>query len=373
MFLFYNPLRFGHPQLKTAAFSHLWTSRCIRMSAQQPVDCARVQEALRTEPSAADAVVASAQPNPDPAEPSQPAVAATATDQPPRRQHQHQQAPAREPPIPVVPPSLPSDISTWDNAVLLVDKPPTWTSFDVCGKLRGVLAPLLRRKAFKIKVGHAGTLDPMATGLLIVCVGRATKSIDSFVAMTKEYTGVLRLGEATASYDADSPVEETAPWEHVTDEALQAAATALTGTLHQLPPMYSAVRVGGKRLYESARAGQEVERKHREVTVEAFEVTRDPEDPRAVTFRVICSKGTYVRTLAHDLGKAVGSAAHLTALRREAIGVHRVTAAWEVRALVQGLGGRMKEDSKGAAGEGEGEAVKEQVAVTEGEAPTAVI
>lgn len=144
----------------------------------------------------------------------------------------------------------------------------------------------------------------MATGLLVVCVGRATKQVDSLMAQHKEYTGTLRLGQATPSQDADTAVCEEAPWEHISDADLEAAAAAFVGEIQQVPPMYSAIRVGGKRLYESAREGVEVERSARSVTVTALELTRDAGNARDVHFRVACSKGTYVRTLAHDLVRA---------------------------------------------------------------------
>lgn len=262
------------------------------------------------------------------------------------------------PPVPVLPGALPDDLSIWDNAVLLIDKPQGWTSFDVCGKLRGTLAAVLRKKNKEVKVGHAGTLDPMATGLLIVCVGKATKSIDSFVAMKKEYSGVLRLGEATASYDADSDVTVTLPWEHLTDEGLVQAREGLLGEIDQLPPMFSAIRVGGKRLYESAREGKEVERSSRRVMVERFDLERDLVVRQDVKFYVVCSKGTYVRSLAHDLGAAAGSAAHLTALRREAIGEFRVTSAWNLEELAAALNAqkeKLRAEAKQQAGEQQSE------------------
>ncbi|KAI3438008.1 hypothetical protein D9Q98_000451 [Chlorella vulgaris] len=240
-------------------------------------------------------------------------------------------------PSPVLPPKVPADPSAWDNAMLLVDKPKGWTSFDVCGKLRPAIAALLRRKNRDVKVGHAGTLDPMATGLLIVCVGRGTKAVDSFMAMRKEYSGTLRLGEGTPSFDAESPVEQRAPWEHITDEDLLRVREGLVGEIQQLPPMYSAIKVGGQKLYEAARKGQEVERQPRTVTVECFDLQRDATDAQSVHFRVVCSKGTYIRSLAHDLGAALGSAAHLTALRRDAIGTHSVVGAWDVQQLAQQL------------------------------------
>lgn len=233
---------------------------------------------------------------------------------------------------------LPEDNSVWDNAVLLIDKPKDWTSFDVCGKLRGLLAALLHRRGKDIKVGHAGTLDPMATGLLIVCVGKGTKSIDLFVNMTKEYSGTLRLGEATASYDAESEINETLPWEHVTDQQLQEARDAsFMGDIEQIPPMYSALKVNGKKLYESARAGKEVDRKARSVAIRRFDLERRNDDRQNIDLYVTCSKGTYIRSLAHDLGKKVGSAAHLIALRREAIGEYSVKDAWHMDDLIEQL------------------------------------
>lgn len=219
----------------------------------------------------------------------------------------------------------------WDCAAVLVDKPQTWTSFDVCGKLKGVL---------KVKkIGHAGTLDPMATGLLIICTGKATKSIDSFQAMHKEYSGTMKLGEATNSYDADGDITQTAPWDHLTLEQLQKEAqTNFLGDLQQVPPMFSALRVKGKRLYESAREGIIVERAARPVQVSQFDLTRDAEDSQKIHFYIACSKGTYIRSLAHDLGQAVGSAAHLVALRREAIGKYNVKDAWTVDQLQAAFG-----------------------------------
>ncbi|KAL0018507.1 hypothetical protein WJX77_003450 [Trebouxia sp. C0004] len=231
-------------------------------------------------------------------------------------------------PVPqlVAPGSWSYKLDIWDCAALLVDKPQTWTSFDVCGKLKGVL---------KVKkIGHAGTLDPMATGLLIICTGKATKSIDSFQAMHKEYSGTMKLGEATNSYDADGDITDTLPWDHLTLKQLQQEAqTKFLGDLQQIPPMFSALRVKGKRLYESAREGIVVERAARPVQVSQFDITRDAEDPQKIHFYIACSKGTYIRSLAHDLGQAVGSAAHLVVLRREAIGKYNVKDAWTVDQL----------------------------------------
>ncbi len=210
------------------------------------------------------------------------------------------------------------------GGVLLLDKPQGWTSFDVVKKVRGTL----RVK----KVGHAGTLDPMATGLLILCSGTMTKSIDTFQALVKHYEGTMRLGAVTPSYDAETPEEQHRPVGDLDIEQIREAATHYLGDIEQLPPMYSAVKVDGKRLYALARKGKEVERKMRTVVVDRFDIT-------AVTlpdvhFRVVCSKGTYVRTLAHDLGQDLGCGAYLTALRRTAIGSFLASEAWSIDAIV---------------------------------------
>lgn len=236
-------------------------------------------------------------------------------------------------PVWIHPNRLPDDITVWENAVLSIDKPQGWTSFDVCAKLRGAIAALLGKRPKQMKVGHAGTLDPMATGLLIVCVGKATKQVDHYVSMRKEYSGVLRLGEGTASYDADTEVIFRSEWKQLNDVSLAQARNTLVGEVEQLPPMYSAVKVGGKRLYESARAGKEVERKPRKITVERFDLEPFAEK-QDLGFYICCSKGTYVRSLAHQLGLAAGTYAHLVALRREAIGEHSVQDAWDMTDLI---------------------------------------
>ena len=236
------------------------------------------------------------------------------------------------------PPDPPPSVDAWQNMVLLMDKPQDWTSFDVVGKTRS-----MSRKFGSKKVGHCGTLDPMATGLLILCVGKATKLVESFTGMDKCYTGTMRLGESTPSQDAATEPDETFPWEHITDEDLAEGAAAMTGEITQIPPMYSAIKVKGERLYKAARRGETVERKPRHCVINAFEVTRDPHDARSVHFRVDCSKGTYVRTLAHDLGRRLGSGAHLTALRRESIGEYDVRDAWTVDALFEACGPMLEE------------------------------
>ena len=211
--------------------------------------------------------------------------------------------------------------------VFLIDKPYTWTSFDVVNKLRYAFKP------HKIKVGHAGTLDPLATGLLVVCVGRKTREINTYQAQVKEYTGTIRLGATTPSFDLETEIDATYPTDHITPDAVEKARKLFLGTIQQIPPVYSAIKVDGKRAYTSAREGKELELKAREVTIERLEldITAFPE----VGFRVVCSKGTYIRSLARDLGVALDTGAHLTALRRERIGDFRVADARTVDQAVQ--------------------------------------
>ncbi|KAK6155231.1 hypothetical protein DH2020_009479 [Rehmannia glutinosa] len=216
----------------------------------------------------------------------------------------------------------------WDGpygTVVLVNKPKGWTSFTVCGKLRR----LVQVK----KVGHAGTLDPMATGLLIVCVGKATKQVDRYQGMIKGYSGIFRLGEATSTWDADSPVIQREPWEHIKDEDIKKAAASFCGEIWQVPPMFSAIKVGGERMYEKARKGESIELSPRRISIFNLDVERSLDDRQNVVFRVTCSKGTYVRSLCADFGKALGSCAHLTALRRDSIGEYSADDAWEFQEL----------------------------------------
>lgn len=216
---------------------------------------------------------------------------------------------------------------TWDNVVLPIDKPAGWTSFDVIRRLRR----LLRVR----KVGHAGTLDPMATGLLVCLVGKATRQMTRFLEASKTYRGTLRLGERTASFDADTAVEETRDWSHLTPEDLDRARHQFIGELVQLAPMYSAVKVGGERLYKKARRGESIERPPRCVSVYSFDIT----DIRGqdISFEIQCSKGTYIRSLANDFGDTLGVGAHLVALRRTAIGELAVREAWTLDALESAL------------------------------------
>jgi tRNA pseudouridine55 synthase len=213
-----------------------------------------------------------------------------------------------------------------EGELLLINKPYNWTSFDVVGKLRNTLKPL------KLKVGHAGTLDPLATGLLIVCTGKLTKQIDTFQAEEKEYTGTLILGATTASYDMETEVEETFDISNLTDEQIRNACAQFTGDIQQYPPAHSAVKINGERLYEKARRGEEVELRLRFVTISEFEITRI-ELPE-VDFRVVCSKGTYIRSLVNDFGKALGNGAYLSKLCRIRSGNFRIENAFEVLDLV---------------------------------------
>jgi tRNA pseudouridine55 synthase len=200
------------------------------------------------------------------------------------------------------------------DRLLLVSKPKGWTSFDVVARLRRIFG--IR------KIGHAGTLDPMATGLLIICTGQRTKEIDRFMDLEKEYRATMRLGGVTPSYDAETPVTAVNSIEGISETEIRAAMQEFTGIITQLPPMHSAVKVRGRRLYRYARKGKEVERPSREVEVRSMEV--ESVSLPDVTFVVRCSKGTYVRALAHDIGQHLGCGAYLTALERTRIGPYRL-------------------------------------------------
>lgn len=200
--------------------------------------------------------------------------------------------------------------------ILLIDKPLTWSSFQAVNKVRWVI-----KKAFnikKIKVGHAGTLDPLATGLLVICTGKFTKRLQEFQGQIKEYTGEITLGGTTPSYDLETEVNETYPIDHISEELVHKATQQFIGTIEQYPPVFSAIKKDGKRLYEYARKEQEVVIESRQITIDEFEITKI--DFPKLEFRVVCSKGTYIRSLAHDFGKALHSGAHLSKLRRTKIG-----------------------------------------------------
>lgn len=217
---------------------------------------------------------------------------------------------------------------SWDDIVLPVDKPRGISSFDVIRRLR--------RLTGVRKIGHAGTLDPMATGLLICLIGRATKKMNVFLEMPKVYEGRIRLGQSTPSFDAETPVSRQIDISDISDKMIQTVARTFEGTIRQKTPMYSAVRVGGERLYKKARRGEKIDTPLRDVTIGSFQVSAL--QGTDVSFRLVCSKGTYVRTIAHDLGQNLGVGAHLIALRRTMIGKLHVDAAWNLNALAEALG-----------------------------------
>ena len=213
--------------------------------------------------------------------------------------------------------------------VLLVDKPLHWTSFQVVKKIRYAVT---RKASKKIKVGHAGTLDPLATGLLIICTGKMTKQIDLYQGQEKEYTGEILLGKTTPSYDGETEVNKEYDITHIDDQLIHDTTERFLGEIDQFPPIFSAVKIDGKRSYDLARQGKEVEIKSRKITIRKFEITQI--DMPTLKFRVVCSKGTYIRSLAHDFGQALGAGAYLTALTRTRIGDFKLTDAHDLEGLV---------------------------------------
>ncbi|MCS6967052.1 MAG: tRNA pseudouridine(55) synthase TruB [Cytophagales bacterium] len=211
--------------------------------------------------------------------------------------------------------------------VLLVDKPLYWTSFDVVNKLRYAIKTA--------KVGHAGTLDPLATGLLIICTGKKTKLIENYCAQVKEYIGSMVLGQTTASYDAETPPTPAVDISHLTLESLQEVVKQFIGTIKQVPPLYSAIKVNGEPLYKKARRGEVIELQPR--TVEIFSFTLEQLALPQVHFRVVCSKGTYIRSLVRDFGQALGVGAYLNSLRRTRIGEFSVENAWQLPQLIDAI------------------------------------
>lgn len=200
--------------------------------------------------------------------------------------------------------------------ILFLDKPLGWTSFDVVKRVRGTL--LRRLKMKKLKVGHAGTLDPLATGVMIVTTGRATKRIEELQAGVKEYVATMALGATTPSFDLETEVDATYPTGHITRGLVEEVLTQFHGSIEQVPPSYSACKVDGHRAYKMARNGKEVELKAKTLTIDEIELLEYSQ--QSITVRVVCSKGTYIRALARDIGQALGSGAHLTALRRTRVG-----------------------------------------------------
>ncbi|AOW09035.1 tRNA pseudouridine(55) synthase TruB [Flavobacterium gilvum] len=221
-----------------------------------------------------------------------------------------------------------------NGQVLLIDKPLHWTSFQAVNKIKY----LLINKAGlpkKFKIGHAGTLDPLASGLLLICTGKFTKRITELQGQPKEYTGTFHIGATTPSYDLETEIDETFDISHIDESLIHETVKQFLGEIDQKPPIFSAIKKDGKRLYEHARAGEEVEIASRKTTIHEFEITRIalPE----IDFRVVCSKGTYIRSLAYDFGKAMNSGSHLTALRRTKIGDYNVADAVDVTLFEQSL------------------------------------
>ncbi len=216
--------------------------------------------------------------------------------------------------------------------VLLINKPLKWTSFQVVNKMKWLLknhpSLIVDGKRIQAKIGHAGTLDPLATGLLIVCTGKQTKNIESYQAQEKEYTGTFYIGATTPCFDLEKEIDAYYPTEHITNELIYETAKTFVGIIQQIPPLFSAIKIEGKRAYDIARAGGTAEIKPKEISIYEFEITRIqlPE----VDFRVVCSKGTYIRSLARDLGLALNSGAHLTALCRTRIGNYKTTDAMSI-------------------------------------------
>ena len=203
-----------------------------------------------------------------------------------------------------------------EGEIFYINKPLHWTSFDVVKRVRIQILRRLHRK--KIKVGHAGTLDPLATGVIIVCTGRATKQIERLQAGTKEYVATLQLGATTPSYDLETEVDATYPYEHITRQQIEETLTLFQGSIKQVPPAFSACKVDGTRAYKMARKGKEVELQAKELVIDEIELLDF--NPHLATIRVVCSKGTYIRALARDIGSALGSGAHLTSLERTRVG-----------------------------------------------------
>ena len=228
--------------------------------------------------------------------------------------------------------------------ILCFDKPYRWTSFDLVGRVRWALCRSLGVK--KLKVGHAGTLDPLATGVMIVCTGRATKRIDQLQAETKEYVATIALGATTPSFDLEHPIDATYPTAHITRELVEQSLQKFLGRIEQVPPAFSACKVNGKRAYKLARKGEDVELKPKILVLDEIELLSGPQPAEpapdgtpllSITIRVVCSKGTYIRALARDIGLALGSGGHLTALRRTRVGDVRVEYCLNPEEFINGI------------------------------------
>ena len=219
-----------------------------------------------------------------------------------------------------------------ESSIILIDKPLTWTSFDVVKKLKYAICHKFNLKQRKFKVGHAGTLDPLASGLLILCSGKATKQIQVIQDAPKVYTGSLMLGGITPSYDLETEIIESFPTEEITKEACEAVAQSFLGESDQTPPIYSAIWVDGKRAYNLARNGEDVKLKSRKVNITAFDI--DTSELPLVKFRIACSKGTYIRSIAYDFGQRLNNGAYLKSLCRTEIGEYKLSNAWNLEEFV---------------------------------------
>ena len=220
-----------------------------------------------------------------------------------------------------------------EGEILYIDKPLHWTSFDAVKRVRSIMSRRLKIK--KIKVGHAGTLDPLATGVMIVCTGKATKRIDELQAHTKEYVATIALGATTPSYDLETEIDATYPTEHITREMVEDVLKKFTGRIEQVPPAFSACKIDGKRAYKMARKGKEVELKAKILVIDEIELLEYSQ--QSIVVRVVCSKGTYIRALARDIGAALNSGGHLTALRRTRVGNVKVEECLTVEQAVEML------------------------------------
>jgi tRNA pseudouridine55 synthase len=220
-----------------------------------------------------------------------------------------------------------------EGKTIIIDKPLGWTSFDVVNKIRWKLKKTFGLK--NIKVGHAGTLDPLATGVLVICIGKHTKQIDMLMAGMKTYTGTILLGKTTPSYDLETEFDQSFPIDHITEELVEKATLKFLGDIDQIPPIFSAKQIDGKRAYELARAGKEVVMKVNKVRIEDFKVSMKnfPE----LDFEISCSKGTYIRSIAHDFGKELGSGGTLTSLRRTASGEQHIDDSWQVEDFLKSI------------------------------------
>lgn len=227
-------------------------------------------------------------------------------------------------------------INLYEGRVWAVDKPLGWSSFHVVKKLRGALLSRVRQHGVrKLKVGHAGTLDPLASGVMILCLGKATKDIDRLQSGVKEYVATLQLGSTTPSFDQETPIDASYPTEHITRQLVDEVIPRFVGTISQVPPAYSACKVDGKRAYKMARGGETVELKAKTLVIDLIDILDFNLESMTLTLRIICSKGTYIRALARDIGEALSSGAHLIGLRRTRVGDYSIEQCLEIDSAVE--------------------------------------